>query len=158
MKVFDRDGSNINIWGATASVSVIVDAVPDIDNTWVLSDVRIGAQEIVDVRKCFNDESYIYALGNDQGRCSISLTFAVFCGTCRNGSDGGQSMSAIGAGVSSYKSSRISKNVSPGSITIGGFSTRGWLISIDIGQMDPDTMTCRGTVNFLMDLEASGEA
>lgn len=157
MDIFGKSGGDIAVWGATASVDVQISAIPDAESTWVLADVRVGAQEIVDVRKCFNDESYVYALGNDQGRCQIVLTFAIFCGTCRSGAGEGRSMEAVGSGLESYKTHRISQKTTPSEITIGGFSTKGWLLSVDVGQMDASTMTCRGVVSFMMDLEATGK-
>ena len=85
MEVFSIGGASkpVKAWGPTASVGVQVPALEGIGgkgSDWLLEGVQIGAKEIVDVRQCFNDVSYIYALGNDQGQCMISLSFIIFIG------------------------------------------------------------------------------
>lgn len=154
MKIFQINGDKrvTEMWGATASVEVKVDALGSIvGESWLLESVQVGAREIVDVRQCFNDVSYIYALGNDQSRCSIVLQFVVFVGTkfCK----GTSNTKAIKDGLDKYKTNRISQKTAPMPITIGSFSTQGWLISCDIGQVDPSKGTCRGVLTFIMQLE-----
>ena len=153
MKVFSSkdDTRSVVAWGPTASVKVIVPALEGvIDDTWLLTGFQVGAREIVDVRQCFNDVSYIYALGNDQSSCAITLIFTIFIGMkeCQ-----GVSMtSSIASGLDAYVESRISQKTSPLSITIGSFSRMGWVVGIDIGQVDPKKGTCVGTVSFIMEL------
>ena len=153
MRVFSSSGDTRSVvaWGPTASVNVRVAALGGvIDNTWLLTGFQIGAREIVDVRQCFNDVSYIYALGNDQSSCAITLVFTVFIGT--KNCSGASMTSSIGSGLGAYVKSRISKKTSPSSITIGSFSKMGWLVGVDIGQPDPAKGTCVGTVSFIMEL------
>lgn len=154
MKIFQISGDNraTEMWGPTAGVVVKVDALgSSVDADWLLSNARVGAKEIVDVRQCFNDVSYIYALGNDQGQCAIVLNFVIFIGTksCR----GQHNTKAIADGLKKYVSNRISQKTSAQNITIGNFSTKGWLTSIDIGQFDASRGTCGGTLSFIMQLE-----
>jgi len=145
-------GRSTVVWGPTASVKVRVGAFGSlIDDSWILENVAIGAKEIVDVRQCFNDVSYIYALGNDQARCGITLQFAVFIGTaaCRGKSNTG----AIKAGLTKYVANRISQKTKAMNITIGSFSTKGWLVGIDIGQIEGTKGICHATAAFIMQLE-----
>ena len=157
MEVFSIGGASkpVKAWGPTASVGVRVHALEGIGgkgSDWLLEGVQIGAKEIVDVRQCFNDVSYIYALGNDQGQCMISLSFIIFIGTadCL----GTNNIQAIQKGVDAYKGSRISQKTAAQEIGIGGFSTQGWLVEMNVGQVDAVRGVCHGVVTFLMQLEA----
>jgi hypothetical protein len=154
MKVFSISGDSraTEMWGPTASVSVRIAALDAVvGGSWLLEGVNIGAKEIVDVRQCFNDVAYIYALGNDQRQCSITLQFVVFIGTryCR----GKSNTKAIQSGLNSYKTNRVSQKTAPQPITIGSFSTKGWLIACDIGQFDPVRGLCHAVATFIMQLE-----
>lgn len=151
MKVFGSDSGNIKIYGPTASVIVSVDALGGVvGNSWLLTDFHVGAKEIVDVRQCFNDVSYIYALGNNQAKCEISLTFAIFIG--RKDCNGVNNTSAIDDGIGAYIDSRISNSTETSKITIGDFSSYGWLIGFDIGQVDAVKGICYASVQFIMKL------
>lgn len=121
-----------------------------VDDTWILTGISAGMKEIADVRQCFNDVSYIYALGNNQGSCLMDLTFAVFIGRreCR----GGDNTSAMNDGMAAYLKSRISKQPEGSTITIGGLSGRGWLTGLDIGGLDPAKGVCEGVVHFIIEL------
>ena len=152
MKVFSSDSRGVEAWGPTAAVDVQVDALGGVvDNSWILVNFAVGAREIVDVRQCFDDMSFIYALGNNQSNCQISLTFAILIGTkfCK----GNNNTAAIEAGLSAYVSSRISQRINAGKISIGNFSRMGWLTGIDIGNADVNKGVCYGTVHFLMELK-----
>lgn len=154
MKVFGSDSGNIKIYGPTTSVIVNVEALGGIvGDSWILTDFHVGAKEIVDVRQCFNDVSYIYALGNNQAKCEISLTFAIFIGrqNC-NGGNMGNNTSAIDDGIRAYVQNRISNATETGKITIGDFSSYGWLIGFDIGQVDAVKGICYASVQFIMKL------
>lgn len=155
MDVFSIGGTSkpVKIWGPTASVRPKIHALGAlVGDDWLVEGVQIGAKEIVDVRQCFNDVSYIYALGNDQGRCSLSVQFVVFVGTkfCSFTDN----MGAISRGIVQYKNRRISQAPTPGTIVIGGFSAMGWLIGIDIGSMDAEKGVCHGVATFMMQLGA----
>jgi hypothetical protein len=152
MKVFSSDSRGVEAWGPTAAVDVNVDALGGVvDNSWILVNFAVGAREIVDVRQCFDDMSFIYALGNNQSNCQISLTFAILIGTkfCK----GSNNTAAIEEGISAYVSNRISQRINAGKISIGNFSRMGWLTGIDIGNADVNKGVCYGTVHFLMELK-----
>lgn len=152
MKVFSSDTGTIEVWGPTASVDVKVSALGGvINNTWLLVNFAIGAREITDIRQCFDDVSYIYALGNNQAQCAITLTFAIFIG--KKNCSGSDNTSAITNGISAYVNSRISKKTSPSTITIGSFSRMGWLTGMDIGSLDASKGVCYGTAHFIMELK-----
>ena len=158
MKIFSSNTGTIEAWGPTASVDVKASALEGVvDNTWILVNFSIGAREITDIRQCFDDVSYIYALGNNQGQCAMSLTFAILIGleNCK-GSENGNT-AAIENGLSAYIKSRIStdEGQKPSPITIGGFSRMGWLTGIDIGNLDAAKGICYGTAHFIMELKKS---
>lgn len=152
MQIFRSGIVGFKAYGPTASVNVNIGGFGGlIGDSWFLTDFRIGAREITDVRQCFNDVSVIYALGNNQSQCAISLTFAVMFGP-ENCNEVGSNLDDIKTAVTTYKGNRISKNKSSQSITIGGFSTKGWLTGFDIGQVDASKGVCYATVHFLMEL------
>lgn len=149
MKVFSAE-AEASVWGPIASIVPNISALgSEVNDSWLLEGLRIGAEEITDVRQCFNDIAYIYALGNNQSNCRITLMFVIMAGT-RNcmGSD---NFSTIDDGLGNYRDSRIS-TMTKSTITIGGMSRTGWLTGIDIGDLDPLTGVCHGVVNFIMEL------
>lgn len=153
MFVFSSDSRGIEAWGPTASVEVVVDALGGIvDDTWVLVNFAVGAREIVDIRQCFNDVSYLYALGNNQSSCQITLTFAIFIGrlSCK-GED--LTSHSLEDGLDAYVAGRVSSRKKAGKIAIGKFSRMGHLVSIDIGNADVEKGVCTGTVTFNMELK-----
>ena len=153
MDVFTISGANkpVKTWGPTASVKVKLSVLDGLVNdTWLLEGLYIGAKEIVDIRQCFNDVSYIYALGNDQSSCLITLNFLVFIGT--RGCRGTSNLSVITD--NNYRADRISQHTTPHTLGIGGFAIKGWLKEINIGQLDPERGVCHGTVGFIMQMEA----
>ena len=151
MKIFSSNTGTIEAWGPTATVDVKASALGDVvDNTWVLVNFSIGAREITDIRQCFNDVSYIYALGNNQAQCAMSLTFAILIG--KKGCNGPNNTSAIENGMLEYEGRRISNNTSPSTVTIGNFSRMGWLTGIDIGNLDAGKGICYGTAHFIVEL------
>ncbi len=152
MQVFSKDSRGVEVWGPTASVNVKADALGGIvDNTWILVNFAVGAREIVDIRQCFDDVSFLYALGNNQSSCQISLTFAILIG--KKWCKGANNTSAIEEGLDAYVKSRVSQRKNAGKIQIGKFSRMGYLIGIDIGNADPMRGVCYGTVHFNMELE-----
>ena len=151
MKVFSSDTRTVEMWGPTASVSVKVAALSDVvGDSWLLSNMQAGAKEIVDVRQCFNDVAYIYALGNDQSKCTMTLVFTILIG--RKNCSGSHNTANIKKGFKAYDSNRISQKTSPQSIAIGNFSGSGWLVGIDIGGVDPTRGICQGTAHFIIQM------
>ena len=153
MRIFSPSSKTIVAWGPTAAVNVKISALGSVvDDTWLLTNLSVGMREITDVRQCFNETSYIYALGNNQSSCSIGLTFVIFIGTrdCRG--NGNSAVGNIADGLNMDLKNRISRNTSPSSITIGSFSCMGWLIGADVSGLDPERGVCYGTVQFIMEM------
>lgn len=155
MRVFSSNSDSIQVWGPVASVDVKISAMGSvIDYSWLLVGISLGAKEIVDVRQCFNEMSYVYALGNNQNSCRMSLTFAIFIGreNCKGREN---NTGSIDRGLEAYAMSRISKKITPTAVTIGDFSRMGWITGIDIGNLDARRGICYGTIHFLMELRKS---
>lgn len=153
MNIFGPTASTNITWGPNVSADVSIAALGGIVNdSWFLVNLHAGAKEIVDVRQCFNDVSFIYALGNNQSQCAISLTFVVFLGgkNCKD-EDG---TANIQAGFQQYVKSRISQQTSAKEIGVGKFVRKGWLTGIEVGQVDMKKSVCYATVHFLMELKA----
>lgn len=152
MNVFGGSGTGVKVWGPTASTTVTVSALNSLaDSSWILTGISIGAKEIVDVRQCFNDISFLYALGNDQGQCRMSMSFLVFFGKENCNGEGG--MSSIESGIKAYSSARISNHkAGVQSMSVGGAGFKGWLTGLDIGAFDPEKGVCVGTLSFIMKL------
>ena len=154
MTVFGKDSRGIEAWGPTASVDVKCSALGEVvDDSWILVNFSMGAKEIVDVRQCFNEVSFLYALGNDQGQCRMSMTFAILIG--RRNCEGENNTGAMHSGLRSYVTNRISKETSAGTIAIGNFAGSGWLVGIEIGNVDAERGLCYGTVNFIVRIAGS---
>ena len=150
MEVFTSNSRPHTVWGPLAAINVssfALDGLIGAGKPWVLVDFKANAKEIVDVVQCFNDAAFIYALGNDQQRCLISMTFLVFISKCED-----DKTDTLQQGMEKYKSNRISQHTSAGEISIGNFARKGWLIGIDIGNADPQRSACYATVNFMMKL------
>ena len=110
MKVFSSDSRTVEMWGPTASVKVLSGALKNTDSEdWLLTNFAIGAKEIVDVRQCFDDVSYIYAMGNNQSECEITMVFAIFIG--RKNCKGKSNLEALKRGMDAYVERRISQNI-----------------------------------------------
>lgn len=149
MRIFSKDSRSVEAWGPTASVVVKCKALENVvDKTWILVNFAIGATEITDVRQCFGDVSFIYALGNNQAQCRMTMTFLVLIGTkrCR----GKNNTSAITAGFRSYCLNRISKKPVAQPISIGNFAGTGWLDGIQVGNVDAQMGICYATVSFIV--------
>lgn len=154
MEVFSskEDTRSIDVWGPTVGVTVEIQPLSDIlDDTWMLYNLSVGAREITDIRQCFNDVSFIYALGNNQTNCSMTLEFMVFVG--RKSCKGDDHTNAIGDGLDAYTNYRISAHTDPTQITIGSFSRWGWITGIDIGGVDPKRGICRGRIYLNIQLQ-----
>lgn len=149
MLIFSSDSRGIEAWGPTAAVKVKVAALGGIvDDSWILINFSLGAREIVDVRQCFNEVAFIYALGHNQAECVMTMKFAVMIG--RRKCKGRDNTSAMDAGLRQYVLNRISKKTDAQSIAIGNFAGSGWLTGIDIGDVDASKGICYATVNFLI--------
>lgn len=153
MEVFGSKGKSVEVWGPAASVEVRAPALGSvIGDSWLLEGVTISAKEIVDVRQCFEDVAYIYALGNDQGKCVIVLHFIVFIGQKDCGQ--GKGFEAVEAGMRAYAQNRISTEEGRKRqiIGIGSFARQGWLVGIDISGLDPERSVCHAAATFIMEL------
>ena len=118
---------------------------------WVFTNFAIGAKDIVDVRQCFDDVSFIYALGNNQAQCAMSLTFAVFLGSKNCG--GGDNTGSLASSLAAYEAQRISRHTEPVTVSIGKFSRMGWITGIDMGGVDAARCMCQGTIHLIMELK-----
>lgn len=149
-----NDQVDVVAWGPTATVRVRIPALEGlINDSWMLTSLSLNAQDIVDIRQCFNDVSYIYALGNDQQRCALSLYFVILLGrrNCRPTST--DNFGAISEGLKKFVTTRISNNTAPMALTIGNFSCKGWLTGESVDRVDPDTGIGMGSLHFIMQLE-----
>ena len=151
MDVFGANGSNITVWAPPSGVAVSMPFLGGIvGDTWLVTGLQIGAKEITDIRQCFNDVSYVYALGNDQRQCIMSVSFVVMIGKkeCKDGDP----LASIKDGLEAYGGTRISQMPNGGVISIGGLSRYCYLVGIDISQVDASKGICAGNAQFIMKL------
>lgn len=154
MTVFSKE-SEVQAWGPTASVDVKMSAFGGgLDKASFLVNLSVGAREIADIRQCFNEMTYIYALGNDQSSCKMALTFAVFIGR-ENCKGNGNNTKIIGDWLDEYEEDRISKKTDPVAVTIGDFSRMCWVEGISIGNVDALRGICYVTISLIMELKKS---
>ena len=152
MVIFGEDPKkSVHVWGPISSLKVTIDSFPPVESDeWALVGMETAANEVVDIRRCFNDETYLYALGNDQGRCRFSLSFVVFL--AGEECDESKAFNALQKGIDDYAANRISKRTKESTATIGGLSLYGWLDGMTVGNMDADRGICYASVNFIMKL------
>lgn len=136
------------VWGPTASITVKAPALGGVvDKSWVLVDMRASAREIADIKQCFDDVSFIYALGNDQAKCVMSLTFLIFISKCGQDQTGN-----ITSGFESYKQRRIFASPDGEDFSVGNFTRHGWPVGLEIGPVDLKRQACYGTIHYLTEL------
>lgn len=138
-----------------ASTVVRVEALGGTDligDAWFLSGFRINAEEIVDVMQCFNDEAYIYAMGNDVNRCRLTMTFVVMTGKRCGKASKSEGIDVVQKGIKKYGKGRISRSMTAGTVSIGNMSKSGWIVGIEVSGRDLRAGICTATVEFILNM------
>lgn len=113
----------------------------------------IDDNEAVDIRRCFNDITHIFAFGKNFKASSITTSFICFLGkTCQDGGKTG--LAELKDLRKKYiEQSRIYKKLGSLEISVGDFSTKGFLVGMSVQNMDTMHSTCIITFTFIPDEE-----
>jgi len=115
-------------------------------NTTLLS-VSTNYEEALDVRRCFNDVTHVFAFGRNVRTSIISVTLICFLGGCGDGNPGFSDVQKL---QESYEFDRLYENPEPMDISIAGHLTMsGFLIGMRVGETNTAQGTTTVTFTFL---------
>lgn len=118
------------------------------DNILLLS-FSIHDQEVVDIRRCFDETTHIFAFGRNVGNTVLQMSLLMFLPKpCPN-----MKMGTIEDIRNAYNKKRIYKLEKSTPVTIDGLTINGFLIEMDMGYVNPSTHTCVVTFTFIIDQE-----
>lgn len=120
------------------------------DNILLLS-FSARDQEIIDVRRCFNETTHIFAFGRNPNGCilEVSLLVVLYNGCPKSKSKWGK----IDDLRKKYSENRVYKKDEPLKITIDDLSLSGYLIQMSTGDVNPQTKTAVVNFMFILDQE-----
>lgn len=122
----------------------------EFDNVLLMS-FSISDQEIIDVKRCFEETTHIFAFGRNTTACILDVTLLFFL------SDGCEKSKYKWMKVQDirdkYEKARIYKKKSTVQVTIDDISINGYLIRLLVDNVDPSKKTCLVNLTFLMDQE-----
>lgn len=150
--VFKSSKAAVRVFGPLATESVHISGI-DVwnDDRWALIGASYNYREILDVRQCFNDTAFLFALGNNLSAGRMELSFLVFLS--EPGCSPGGEFKAIKDAIESYRSERVSNKLSHIEVTIGSCTVSGWLDSMAAGNFDADRGVCVVSFSFLARLD-----
>ena len=122
----------------------------DYDNALLLS-FSANDQEIIDVRRCFEDITHIFAFGRNAQNCvlTVSILLVLYNG-CPNSKAKWLKLDEL---RKKYAEKRIYKNTEPIKITLDDLSMSGFLIAMSAGDVNPVSKTAVVNFTFLLDQE-----
>lgn len=147
-----------SIFGGDASSTRL--AIPDSSMSWnlgsfisndsyknvLLYSFNFVDQDAVDVRRCFNDTTHIFAFGRDVRTSVLNVHLLLLLHICNSAGE-----AKIKDLRDKYSENRIYKSTdSPISVTIGDWTEKCYLISMTLGSVNPQTNTCVITYTFLV--------
>jgi hypothetical protein len=106
-------------------------------------------QDAVDVRRCFNDTTHIFAFGHDVRTSVLEVHLLLLFHICQSTGE-----AKIGDLRNTYNNNRIYKSTdSPINVTIGDWTEKCYLIGMTLGSVNPTTNSCIVTYSFLVSQE-----
>lgn len=150
------------IFGSDGKSTVMT--VPDSSAQWSISDFAkkgqysnlllysfgIVDQEAIDVRRCFNDVTHVFAFGRDLRTSVFSVNLLLLLGKiCAEN----QQKMTIADLRKKYADLRVYKNDETVQVTIDDLTLNCFLTSMELGQVSPDTLSCVVSLTFLIDQE-----
>lgn len=121
-------------------------------------------QEIIDIRRCFDETTHIFSFGRHTQANVFDVSFLIFLfSKCKNQDSGGKGKKKKKKSggkwlelkdlKEKYDKNRIYKNPAPIEITIGSMTVNGYLIKMSIGDVNPATKACAVSFTFILDQE-----
>lgn len=150
-KIFGADGTNtiLSVPDTSAQWSISGFAQKGEYQNLLLYSFALNDQEAVDIRRCFNDVSHVYAFGRDLRMSVLQVNLMLFLGKiCPE-----RNKVTIKDLRDKYGDIRVYKNDSTVQVTIDTLTLDCFLTAMDIGQVSPQTNSCVITLTFLIDQE-----
>ena len=116
--------------------------------TFALSD-----QEIVDVRRCFEETTHIFAFGRNTQASVLQVSLVMFLYDGCSAGEKNDRWLDIDRLRAEYKKNRVYENQVPLKISIDEFNVSGYLIKMNIEDVNPSSKTCSVSLTFLLDQE-----
>lgn len=142
-------GTNAKLFLPLSTVSWKIKGIVkkgEYDNVVLLA-FSLHDQEVVDVRRCFDETTHIFSFGRDVANNVFQVSLLLFLGKgCQK-----TKYLTLSDIVKVYEKSRIYNHTSPITVTIGEFTIKGFLVEMGIGGTNPSTGTCVITFSFILD-------
>ena len=149
MSVIIGTGDNAKFFLPASSASWNIKGVVQkgqYDNILLLS-FAIHDQEVIDVRKCFREVTHIFAFGRNPSAAVLQMSLLMFLPKpCPK-----MKMGTIEDIRRDYDSNRIYKLKSSLPVTIDGLTINGFLVEMDMSNVNPSSHTCVVTFTFIID-------
>ena len=123
-------------------------------NNVVLYSFSMADQEVVDVRRCFQDVTHIFAFGRNAQASVMGVSLLMFLfDKCRAPVGNKGTPLKIDALRSKYEAVRVYKRSEPLEINIDDTNVKGFLVKMTIDDVNPATGACVATFTFILDQE-----
>lgn len=110
-------------------------------------------QEIVDVRRCFEETTHVFAFGRNAQSSILQVVLIMFLYDGCSGGEKNDKWLDVEKLRTEYKKNRVYENQVPLKVSIDELNVSGYLIKMGIENVNPSSKTCTVTLNFLLDQE-----
>lgn len=122
----------------------------DYDNA-VLQSFALVDQEIVDVRRCFEETTHIFAFGRNPNASVLQVAILLFLyNGCPNSTYNWLKIEDL---RKKYKENRVYEKKDSLKISIDTMNLDGFLVKMSAGDVNPSTGACTVGLTFLLDQE-----
>ena len=116
----------------------------------VLYSIGMSDTESIDIRRCFNETNHIFAFGRDVSKTVMTVSVLVFIGKPCGGGSGDVTLDTLHG---KYEKARVSKSKTAKMIQFDDVTAYGFLINMDVGDIDPKTSTFVARFTYILDLD-----
>lgn len=122
----------------------------DYDNLLLMS-FQLSDQETIDIRRCFDEVTHIFAFGRNVANTAFSVTFALFLYNKCTNEENEDKWLKLDTLQDKYEQARVFKHPKPLEITIDGFTINGFLVRLSVGDVNPATKVAAVRLTFIPD-------
>lgn len=123
------------------------------DNALLLS-FSLVDQETIDIRRCFEETTHIFAYGRNMNTSLLQVSLLLFLyDGCKGAAANRGGWLKTSELRDKYEQNRIYKKQDTIKIVIDDFNIDGYLIKMDISDVNPALKTCTATFTFIPDQE-----
>jgi hypothetical protein len=121
-------------------------------NVFLLS-FSLRDRELVDVRRCFDETTHIFAFGRNPAQCVLQVSVLMFLYNGCTEAAATKNWARLDDIRKAYAKQRVYKSTKALEVTIDGFTCNGFLIDMSIDNVNPSDKTSVVTFTFLLDQE-----